>query len=53
MSNHKKEDEIQIIEAKSEKRNDIVQPFITNYLNMFEKGTATLNYDEKKTNYNY
>jgi len=48
MSKQKDENEIQIIVGKSEKRNDIVQPFITNYLNQFEEGTGSFHYDEKK-----
>lgn len=37
-----------IIIKGPEKRNDIVQPFITNYLEQFEEGTGSFHYDEKK-----
>lgn len=46
MSNE--ENEIVFSVKKNEKRNDIVQPFITNYLNHFEEGTGSFHYDEKK-----
>lgn len=48
MSKRKDENESQIIVGKPEKRNNIVQPFITNYLNQFEEGTGSFSYDEKK-----
>ncbi|OCS91759.1 sigma factor-like helix-turn-helix DNA-binding protein [Caryophanon latum] len=33
---------------KKEERDEVVLPLITNYLNQFEEGTGSFNYDEKK-----
>lgn len=40
--------EIQLVGEKNDRRNNIVQPFINNYLNQFEAGTGSFHYDEKK-----
>lgn len=47
LSKNEYEGEIYITVEGPEKRNDIVQPFITNYLNQFEEGTGSLSYNEK------
>lgn len=44
----KDKNEMKFIVRGPEKRNDIVQPFITNYLDQFEEGTGSFHYDEKK-----